>query len=331
MPKKILVFSFSFIGDAVLSTSVIQPLRRYFPDVHITFLVGPRAFDLLATDPNIDATLVYDNQGEHAGWKGRLRLIKTLRHDKFDLVVNLRDSLTARCIGAEHWGMIRGDSNRHAITRYLEVLQQHGVDTTDARPHLQLTKAEHNAANRFLSEAGWTSEQLLVGIHPGGNWEYKLWDAENYAHLASVLCQEQKGSILLFAGPNERGLQKQVSGLMDVPPILVETENLRHLAALISTCDVYIGNDTGPMHIASAVDTPVVALFGSTNHIRSGPYGEKHTVVQSGINLGCNPCHPGRNPGGCGAGSCEVIAGITVEQVLAAVERYTSEILVSNK
>ena len=107
---------------------------------------------------------------------------------------------------------------------------------------------------------------------------------------------------------------------MDVPPILVKTENLRHLAALISACDVYIGNDTGPMHIAAAVDTPVVALFGSTNHIRSGPYGEKHTVVQSGMELGCNPCHPSRHPGGCGAGSCEVIAGITVEQVLSAVE-----------
>ena len=107
--------------------------------------------------------------------------------------------------------------------------------------------------------------------------------------------------------------------LMDVPLILVKAENLRYLAVLISACDVYIGNDTGPMHIAAAVDTPVVALFGSTNHHRSGPYGDKHTVVQSGINLGCNPCHPGRDPGGCSAGSCEVIAGIAVEQLLEAV------------
>lgn len=320
--KKILVFSFSFIGDAVLSTAVIQPLRKHFPDAHITFLVGPRAFDLLATDPNIDATLVYDNRGEHAGWKGRLRLIKTLRRDKFDLVVNLRDSLTARCIGAEHWGMVRGDSNRHAVTRYLEVLQRQSIDTTDAHPHLQLTEAEYVAAHRFLTEAGRTSEQLLIGIHPGGNWEYKLWDAKNYAQLANVLCKKQKAAILLFAGPNERKLQAQVTQMIDVPPILVKTENLRHLAALISACDVYIGNDTGPMHIAAAVDTPVVALFGSTNHIRSGPYGHKHTVVESGINLGCNPCHPGRHPGGCGAGSCEVIAGITVEQVLATVKRH---------
>ena len=102
--KRILVFSFSFIGDAVLSTAVIQPLRKRFPEAHITFLVGTRAFDLLANEPNIDVTLAYDNGGEHAGWNGRLRLVKMLRTHHFDLVVNLRDSLMARCIGAEHWG-----------------------------------------------------------------------------------------------------------------------------------------------------------------------------------------------------------------------------------
>ena len=329
--KKILVFSFSFIGDAVLSTTVIQPLRRHFRDAHITFLVGPQAFDLLATEPNIDATIVYDNRGEHAGWNGRLRLIKTLRHDQFDLVVNLRDSLTARCIGAKHWGLVRGDGNRHAVTRYLEVLQRHGIDTTDAHPCLQLTKSEHAAARRFLAEAGLKSGQLLIGIHPGGNWEYKLWDTKNYTQVASSLAKKLNAAILLFAGPNERELQAQVADMMDTPPIFVKTENLREVTALIAACDVYIGNDTGPMHIAAAVDTPIVALFGSTNHVRSGPYGEKHTVVQSGINLGCNPCHPGRNPGGCGAGSCEVLAGITVEQVLEAVEPYTSSISISSK
>ncbi|RKU15497.1 hypothetical protein C6500_20155 [Candidatus Poribacteria bacterium] len=320
MSKKILVFSFSFIGDAVLSTSVIQPLQRHFSDAHITFLVGRRAFDLLVTDPNINATLVYDNRGEHAGWKGRLRLIKTLRTGKFDLVVNLRDSLMARCIGAEHWGMTHGDSNRHAVTRYLEVLQRQGVDTTNAHPRLELTEMERTAAHHFLEEAGIESERLLLGIHPGGNWEYKLWDGKNYADVASILAEKLNATILLFTGPNERHLQTRVAEMMETPPISVQTDDLRHLAALISACDVYIGNDTGPMHIAAAVETPIVALFGSTNHIRSGPYGNEHTVVQSGINLGCNPCHPGRHPGGCGAGSCEVIGGISVEQVLDAVE-----------
>ncbi len=328
--KRILIFSFSFIGDAVLSTAVIQPLRSHFPNPHITFLVGPSAFDLLANDPQLDTTLIYDNRRVHAGLKGRINLIKTLRHQKFDLVVNLRDSFIARCIGAKHWGLVRGDRERHAVTRYLEVLNKQGIDTTDAHPHLQLTEAERNTASRFLADAGVKSEKLLIGIHPGGNWEYKLWRAEKYAQLASTLSQEKNATILLFAGPNERELQAQVAGSMDTSPILVKTENLREVAALIAACDVYIGNDTGPMHIAAAVGTSVIALFGSTNHIRSGPYGKKHTVVQSGMDLGCNPCHPGRRPGGCGAGSCAVIDGITVEQVLEAVNVYTSSTSIPN-
>ena len=322
--KRILVFSFSFIGDAVLSTAVIQPLRSHFPDTHITFLTGPSAFDLLANDPQLDCTFVYDNRGEHAGLKGRMKLIKLLRSDKFDLVINLRDSFIARCIGVEHWGLVRGDRNQHAVTRYLEVLQKQGVDTTEAHPNLRLTETEHAVAGSFLAEAGLTSKKLLIGIHPGGNWEYKLWSPEKYAQLASILSKEKNASIILFAGPNERKLQARVAGMMSTPPILVDTTNLREVTALIATCGVYIGNDTGPMHIAAAVGTPVVALFGSTNYIRSGPYGEKHVVVQSGLDLGCNPCHPGRNPGGCGAGSCAVIDGITVEQVLGAVDRYIS-------
>lgn len=320
--KKILVFSFSFIGDAVLSTAVIQPLRFHFANTHITFLVGPSAYGILANDPQIDFSLVYDNRGEHAGLKGRLKLINTLRSNKYDLVVNLRDSFVARCIRAEHWGLVRGDSERHAVTRYLEVLSKRAVDISCANPRLQLTETERLIASDFLADAGVKSDRTLIGIHPGGNWIYKLWNAEKYAQLANTLSNQNNAVILLFSGPNERELQAQVASMMDTSPILVKTENLREVAALIAACDVYIGNDTGPMHIAAAVDTPVVALFGSTHHIRSGPYGEKHTVVQSGMDLGCNPCHPGRNPGGCGVGSCAVIDGITVEQVLEVVSRY---------
>lgn len=317
--KRILVFSFSNIGDAVLSTAVIQPLRSHFKDVHLTYLVGPRAVDILKTDPQIDATVVYENRGVHAGLKGRLQLIRTLRQEKFDLVVNLRDSFLARCIGAEHWGLVRGERNRHAVVRYLEVLRKNGVDTTDAKPNIQLCEEEETYARRFLEESEIASEQLLIGIHPGGNWEYKLWHAEKFAQLADTLNASDDISVLLFAGPDERNLQSQIAGMMKTSSVIVETLNLREVAGLISACDVYIGNDTGPMHIAAAVGTPVIAMFGSTNHIRSGPYGEGHVIVRSELDLGCNPCHPGRNPGGCGAGSCAVIDGISVEQVMEEV------------
>ena len=321
MIQKILVFSFSFIGDAILSTAVISPLRQRFPDAKITFLVGPRPFDLLAADPQIDQVLVYDNLGEHAGWRGKIRLIEFLRREKFDLVVDLRDSLWSRFVGGKHWGMRLRGGDIHAVTRYLDVLQQHGLNVDGARPQLQFTAQRLTECDAFLTENGVNRRRVLVGIHPGGNWVYKLWGPESFAQIADRLCEKWNAQILLFAGPDERELQARVANLMYQQPICVKTGDLCQIAALIAACDFYIGNDTGPMHIAVAVETSVIALFGSTNHHRSGPYGEEHIVVHSGVELGCNPCHPGNRPGGCGKGSCAVIEAITVEQVFNAAEK----------
>ena len=321
MIEKILVFSFSLIGDAALSTAVIGPLRQRFPDAKITFLVGVLASDLLAADPQIDQVLVYDNRGKHAGWCGKIRLIKLLRRERFDLVIDLRDSVWSRFVGGKHWGMRLRRGNIHAVTRYLDALQRRGVDVDGARPQLQFTISSLAKRDAFLTENGVNQHQVLVGIHPGGNWVYKLWRPESFAQIADQLCEKWNAQILLFAGPDERELQAKVANLMQCKPICVKEDDLRQVAGFIAACDLYIGNDTGPMHIAAAVGTPVIAIFGSTNHHRSGPYGEEHIVVHSGVELGCNPCHPGKRPGGCGKGSCAVIEAITVEQVLNAAEK----------
>ena len=321
MIKKILVFSFSFIGDAVLSTAVISPLRQRFPDAMITFLVGAHALDLLAADPQIDQVLVYDNLGEHAGWCGKIRLIKLLRRERFDLVVDLRDSFWSRFVGGKHWGLRLRKGDLHAVTRYLDVLQRHGLNVEGAQPQLQFTAHRLAKRDAFLMENRVNRHQVLVGIHPGGNWVYKLWGPESFAQIADRLCEKWNAQILLFAGPNERQLQTQVANLMHRQPICVKADDLCQVAGLIAACDFYIGNDTGPMHIAVAVGTPVIAIFGSTNHHRSGPYGAEHIVVHSGAELGCNPCHPGKRPGGCGKDSCAVIEAVTVEQVFNAAEK----------
>ena len=321
MIKKILVFSFSFIGDAVLSTTVIGPLRQRFPDAKITFLVGLRAFDLLAADPQIDQVLVYDNLGEHVGWRGKIRLIKFLRREGFDLVVDLRDSFWSRFVGGKHWGMRLRGKHTHAVTRYLNVLQRHGLNVEGAHPQLQFTDQRLAKREAFLTRNGVNRRQVLVGVHPGGNWVYKLWGPENFAQIADRLCEKWNAQILLFAGPNERQLQAKVANLMRWKPICIKENDLSQVAGLIAACDFYLGNDTGPMHIAVAVGTPVIAIFGSTNHHRSGPYGEEHIVVHSGVELGCNPCHPGKHPGGCGKGSCAVMEAVTVEQAFNAAEK----------
>ena len=322
MIKNILVFSFSFIGDAVLSTAVIEPLRRHFPGANISFLVGVQASGILSGDPTIDHVLVYDNGGRHRGWQGKLHLIRLLRSKRFDLVVDLRDSFWSRFVGAEHWGMaLRGGGEVHAVRRYLDVLQRRGVDIVGARPELQFTDEEFAERERFLVENRIWRDRLVVGIHPGGNWRYKLWGAKKFAQLANRISNRWNAHILVFAGPDEYALQSEVAGFLDLSSILVKNRGLRGVAALIERCDFYLGNDTGPMHISDAVGTPVVAIFGATNHRRSGPYGEEHIVVQGDLNLDCSPCHPGKHPGGCRAGSCAVIEAVAVEQVLDALEK----------
>jgi len=320
MIRRILVFSFTFIGDATLSTAVISPLRQRFPDAEIVFLVGPRAFELLSSDGQIDRVMLYDNHGNHAGLRGKLRLVQALRREKFDLVVDLRDSFWSRWVGAKRWGIRLRGKAIHAVTRYLDVLARHGLNPAGAEPRLQFTPQEIQQQKRFMIEHELEQTRPLIGIHPGGNWSYKLWQPANFARVADILHEKLNAQILLFAGPDEQKLLAHVASLTHVPTIVVSEKRLRAVAALIAACDLYIGNDTGPMHIAAAVGTPVVAIFGSTSYHRSGPYGKSHTVVQSGLNLGCNPCHPGRNPGGCKAGTCAVVEAVTIAQVLTAAE-----------
>jgi heptosyltransferase-2 len=288
----------------------------------LTFLLGPRAKDALKDDLQIDAIFVYDNCGIHSGILGKYRLIKSLRREKFDLVVDLRDSFWSRFIGAKRWSVVRG-KNLHAVTRYLNTLDKHDLITEEigfnAEPRLTLTKSESEFAEAFLRQHGIDPNELFIGIHPGGNWIYKLWPAEKFAEVGNLLISDFNARILLFAGPNEQALQKQVAKMMQYKPIIVNEPSLRRVASLIKRCHLYLGNDTGTTHIAAAVETTVVAIFGSTNHLRSGPYGGQHKVVRSYANLGCNPCHPGRNPGGCGKGKCQAMELVTVEEVLTAI------------
>jgi ADP-heptose:LPS heptosyltransferase len=110
---------------------------------------------------------------------------------------------------------------------------------------------------------------------------------------------------------------------MKSPPIPARDIGLRETAALIQRCHLYVGNDTGPMHISAAVGTRVVAIFGPTDAQRSGPYGDEHVVIAEKVE--CSPCHPGRKPGGCKRGNCLAMEAVSLEQVAQAVERILNE------
>lgn len=322
--QNILIFSFSHIGDAVLSTAVIPPLQEHFPDARIHALVGPIAQKVFQGDVRVDEVIIYDNRDVHAGLKGKIGLVKELRGRRFDLVIDLRDSFWARLIGGSRWGIPlfrRFESDykgSHAVHRYLGILRSHGIPSEEAAPGFYLSDSEKQTADDFLLQNGVSHSDLILGIHPGGGWLYKLWDAERFAALGDEISEKYGAKVLVFAGPDEASLQDQVVDSMKSSPIPVKDVGLRETAALIEKCDLYVGNDTGPMHIAAAVGTQVVAIFGPTDAGRSGPYGSKHVVITEKVE--CSPCHPGKNPGGCGRGSCEAMEAVSLEQVMEAVD-----------
>jgi heptosyltransferase-2 len=326
--KNILIFSFSHIGDAVLSTAVLSPLQKHLPDARISMLVGPKAEEMFRGDGRLNEIIVYDNRGRHAGLSGKIRLIRELQCREFDLSIDLRDSLWSRFAAGARWGAalprrVRTDyKESHAVERYLDILSSHGVDSEGAAPELQLLPSEQRLAADFLRQNGISSQDLVIGIHPGGGWQYKLWPIERFAALGDLLSQNYGAKVLVFAGPDETSLQDHIAELMQSPPILVKDVGLRGLAALIQRCALYAGNDTGPMHIAAAVGTRVVAIFGSTSARRSGPYGREHIVISKAI--GCNPCHPGRHPGRCKLGKCLAMEAVSIGEVSQVVERILS-------
>jgi ADP-heptose:LPS heptosyltransferase len=329
-PKSILIISFSHIGDVVLSTAVIPPLQRYFPDAKISILVGPKACDILWGDVRLNKIIVFDNKGQHKGFKGLLKLVNELTNMKFDLVVNLRDAFWANFIGGKSWNMPllqRLSPNYrelHAVDRYLNVLNRNGgIKSNDGIPKILLQDYEKQQAFDFLSQNNVNLGDTIIGIHPGGSWKYKLWPIKRFVNLGDYLSQEFNAKVLIFAGPDEADLQTQMAELMRSRPILVRNLGLRQLAALIQRCHLYIGNDTGPMHIAAAMGTQVVSMFGSTNASRSGPYGNGHIVIST--KLGCAPCHPGKHPAGCKRGSCLAMESIPFDQVANIVGKIINE------
>ena len=327
--QNILIFSFSHIGDAVLSTAVISPLQEHFPDARISILVGPKAWGVLWGDVCLGELIIYDNHGIHAGLSGKLKLIRELSTRKFDLTIDLRDSFWSRFIGGIRWGMPLSQRSTpryresHAVDRYLDILRAHGVESENAAPTIHLLPSEKQLAADFLARNGVAARDPVIGIHPGGGWSYKLWHIKRFAALGELLSQKYSAKVLVFAGPDESSLQNQMAAWMKSPPILVKDAGLRELAALIQRCHLYIGNDTGPMHIAAAVGTRVIAIFGPTNAARSGPYGNEHIVISKSV--GCNPCHPGRRPGGCKRDNCLAMEAVSLGQVAEAVERIFND------
>ena len=330
-PRRILVVRLSALGDVLLATPAVRALARRFPDAQIDWLVEEPYLPLVATNPHARA-VAYRKKGAHSGVGGLLALRRTLAAEGYDLVVDLQDKpktrlvrgIAPRCLvwkkrtSAQALFSLVGQeaplTRAHAVDLYFEALGPLGIEVDGRQLDLAVTEEMAVRTARLLPEGP------LAGIAPGARWATKRWGAGCFAKLAGALV-ERGYRPLLLGGPSDESIFAAVRASLPFPVPDAGALDVGGLVAAIARCAVVVAGDSGPMHVASALGTPVVALFGPTSTERWRPLSPRSTVVR--VELECSPCS---NHGGevCPLGHHDCMRRLEVEDVLAAVERVTA-------
>jgi len=333
--NRILLIRLSSLGDIVLTSPAIRALREHFPQAYIAMLVGKQSADVVSENPYLDEIIPYDRKAEDKNTGEMWKLIKKLRQREFDLTIDFqrkfRTSLLAylshaKCRVGYHqpWGMlctvrIPDRINKHAVDRNLDLLRAIGIHTQNRTLELFVSDEDRRYASQVLREMGVTEKQLIIGLFPGAGWEPRQWMPERFAAIGDLAKEHLDAEVLIFGGPNEMDLVAKVACYMKSNPVtLSRSLKIRQLTALIGKCDIFVTNDTGPMHISVAMKTCTIALFGPGNHKKFQPIGEAHTTIRH--SLPCSPCKQFTDR--CKDNIC--MKSISVDEVWEALKRITN-------
>jgi heptosyltransferase-2 len=311
--KKILVMRYRFIGDTVLTVPFLRNLRRAEPGAYIAWMVAPGSSDVVKGIPYVDdmiywdpATIHADSRGTHRTFSTKMAFIKELRLHHFDKVYILKRSLSSAVIawlsGArERVGFdtegrgflltrrVPYRHDRHEVDNFLEVLRADGVKVEDDFLEIWTTVQEEDRANRVLADAGVTSSEQKAMIHPFSAVPQRGWPLENFAELAIRLSKEAGCRPLVVGGTGDIETFKKVKPLFGEGTVdLVGKCTLRETIALLKQCVLFVGNDSGIMHLAAAAGTPLVALFGPQSPVKFGPWSRRARMIYKGME--CSPC-----------------------------------------
>jgi heptosyltransferase-2 len=270
--------------------------------------------DLFMGQPFVDRLLEYDYRGRHGGWLGRERLISELRHVKFDIAVLLQNAFEAAWLAwragiPERIGYARdgrsllltkavrapkpGEIPRHESHYYLELLRRAGWNESCeniAPIRLRVEQSAREAAEASLLQAGARPGSWRCAIAPGASYgAAKCWLPSRFASLADRLISECGADVIFFGTPAETEIATQIRADMKSRAIwLVGQTSMRDLAALFSTCSIFIGNDSGAMHVAAAAGLPVIGIFGPTDPEGTAPVTQQFTLIREVVS--CSPC-----------------------------------------
>ncbi|HNY81017.1 MAG TPA: glycosyltransferase family 9 protein [Sedimentisphaerales bacterium] len=313
----ILIVKLSAIGDVIHTLPSLAALRRCYPEAHISWVVEEAASDLLADHPMLDRVLISRRKrwvrglregGNRAAVLREIReFLRTLRDRPYDLVIDFHGLFKSAVVvflsgGRRRLGYdslqegsglflnekIPEDMTRHAVDRYLDFPRHLGCDASNPVFPIAVTGAHVKRVQDLLAAQSVDTTAGFVAISPVAYWETKLWDEARFAAVCDRIVREL-GLPVVFTGEMSEGPIERIRSLMRAPSASVAgATTLRELAALYRQASVLLTTDSGPMHLAAAVGTPVVALFGPTSPERTGPYGAGHAVIRKGLT--CSPC-----------------------------------------
>lgn len=335
----LLIVKLSAVGDVIHTLPSLAALRRLYPEAHITWLVEEGASDLIAGHPYLDRVLVSKRKTwlkdlrRGRGVRRTLKEVKTfledLRDRPYDIVIDFHGLLKSaflvflargkRKLGYDSLQEMSGwfynekifeDMGKHAILRYLDFVVHLGGDPENPEFHVPVSEENRTRVDRLLGERGIGPGDPFVAVNPVAYWDTKLWETEKFGELCRRMAGDL-GTPVVLTGSRGDGILREISeGCPEAVNLAGET-TLRDLAEIYGRARLVVTTDSGPMHLAAAMGTPAVALFGPTDPRRTGPFGENHVVIRK--DLPCSPCLLKK----CERRAC--MKEITVAEVLEAV------------
>ena len=312
---KILVIRVDGIGDLLNATPAIALLRENYPSAEITVLARPLNAPVLIGNPDVDRILVFDRDGKHRGVLAQFQFYRQLRRERYQLVVAIQTAMWSHLVaflsGAPYrlgryqkrfrstlthaWRGKYRKGETHEVDRNLQLVRLICHGEGNRKLVFRVSPDEIATAKAQLTSWGIGGESLIIGIHPGGSSFDKRWPEKRYAELADRLAHHYNATILLLRGPGEAALTDNIQKAMDSPAVTHAPKTIRELGALLSCCDLVVCNDSGPMHLAAAMDVPTVAIFGPTDHVAWHPLSGNASIVRRDM-----PCWP------CSAHKCKI-------------------------
>lgn len=314
----ILLISLSCIGDVILTTPVMKVLKDNFPIAKLTVVAGPTALPVLNRHELVDRIVVCENKGRHKGFGGSLLLVRELRARKYDLVVDLRNTampyfLRSRHRITSHEAHIRNrnETDRHAIDRHLDVLETAGIPITTRELLVTIPREVDEKIADYALKKGLLENDRLIAVYPGAGSPYKLYPLEKFKAVLRMLRESGDYQFVVVGSESDRSVCEPLAAEFPDRAVSVAGKmDILEVGALLRRCRLLVSNDSGPMHLAVAVGTPTVAIFGPTNAARYGPRGNRHRIVWHR-----EPCNPCKAPE-CGKDSC--IGEIRPEKIFEA-------------